>query len=118
MNDMKDVIRICRICRKCGKMRAASGCVDCGVEASAPPLVNSINNTHYAAPVQHNVVHVSVESEDDEPERSRPAPYREEVSSKILRWSLTFMTFSCGLVASAVVVFIFSVTFLAMMRIR
>jgi hypothetical protein len=115
MNNMKDVIRICRICRKCGKMRAASGCVDCGTSVPAPS-VNSVHNTHYSAPIQNNI-HLSVESDEPDPEPSR-APYREEVSSKILRWSLTFMTFSCGLVASAVVVFIFSVTFLAMMRIR
>jgi hypothetical protein len=115
MSTMKDVIRICRVCRRCGKMRAASGCVDCGVSAPAPSA-HSVHNTHYSAPVQNNI-HLSVEPDEPGPGPLH-APYREEISSKNLRWSLTFMTFSCGLVASAVVVFIFSVTFLAMMRIR
>ena len=117
-----------KVCRECGLPRSQQEalCPDCGVGPRPAAHGDRGNGTFnsFSAPVQQNIVNLSVDAVDavdDAEYDDAPATHVCEkplIRSTILSWSLTFMATACGLVASAAVVFLFAATFLAMAKVR
>lgn len=118
-----------KYCFYCGNSLTKNGCSDCGKNLSGSS--QTMNNTVYQSPVQQN--HVSVfmshrdeddELEDDELDKIEFEP-KESFLDKFSRFGSAFSSFVCSAIGftgaflfASVGVFIFVVTFLAIMRIR
>ena len=95
-----------------------SDCMECGHSFPTTAIQPIQNN--YAAPVQHNTLNLAIPTEvyveRDEPKKEAK-PFRFS-GGWITSIALTFLMVTCGLVATSVFVFIFTVTFLAAARIH